>query len=123
MICSPEMTISMSNMNFLSPEGKSFSFDHRANGYGRGEGLGVLVLKPLSTAVRDGDTIRALIRSTGSNSDGHTPGGLTQPSRKAQSRLIDYTYRRAGLGLGITRFVEAHGENRHPIECLVFRLP
>ena len=96
-------------MGFLSPDGRCYSFDDRSNGYGRGEGFAVLVLKPLSHAIQDGDTIRALIRSTGTNQDGHTTGGLTQPSKESQSRLIDETYRKAGLEKRLTRFFEAHG--------------
>jgi acyl transferase domain-containing protein/NADPH:quinone reductase-like Zn-dependent oxidoreductase/SAM-dependent methyltransferase len=98
----------LSNMNFLSPDSRCYSFDHRANGYARGEGFGVLVLKRLEDAVRDSDTIRAVIRSTGSNSDGRTPG-IAQPSGKAQEQLIRETYGKAGLSLGATRFFEAHG--------------
>lgn len=95
-------------MNFLSPDSRCYSFDHRANGYARGEGFGVLVLKRVVDAIKDGDTIRAVIRSTGSNSDGRTPG-ITQPSKDAQERLIKETYEKAGLDLRATRFFEAHG--------------
>lgn len=98
----------LSNMNMLSPSSRSFSFDHRANGYARGEGFGVLVLKRLSDAVRDGDIIRAVIRSTGSNQDGYTPG-ITQPNGDSQETLIRETYERAGLDMKSTRFFEAHG--------------
>lgn len=92
----------------LSPDGKSFSFDHRANGYGRGEGIAALVLKRLPDAIRDGDTIRAVIRSTATNQDGRTPG-VTQPNPTSQSMLIRQTYARAGLDLLKTRYFEAHG--------------
>lgn len=98
----------LANMNFLSPDSRCHSFDHRANGYARGEGFGVLVLKRLVDAIRDGDSIRAVVRSTGSNSDGRTPG-ITQPSKDAQERLIRETYEKAGLDLKATRFFEAHG--------------
>ncbi len=90
------MMFSLTNMNMLSPSSKTFSFDHRANGYARGEGFGVLILKRLKDALRDGNTIRAVIRSTGSNQDGHTPG-MTTPSSTAQETLIRDTYRKAGL--------------------------
>ena len=73
----------------------SYSFDHRANGYARGEGFGIVIVKRLSDALRDGDTIRAVIRATGVNQDGRTPG-ITQPSSKAQEALIRETYNRAG---------------------------
>jgi acyl transferase domain-containing protein len=98
-------------MNFLSPDGKCFSFDHRGNGYAKGEGFATLVLKPVSQALRDGDSIRALIRSTGSNQDGHTTGGITQPSKELQRKLIQETYRMAGLDMSQTRFFEAHGKS------------
>ncbi|KAI0181683.1 putative polyketide synthase [Hypoxylon sp. FL1284] len=105
---SPEPFVWMSNLNFLSPDSRCHSFDHRANGYARGEGIGVLVLKRLSDAIRDGNTIRAVIRATGSNEDGRTPG-ITQPSRAAQVQLIRETYEKAGLSMRHTRYFEAHG--------------
>ncbi|KAH8691692.1 reducing type I polyketide synthase [Phaeosphaeriaceae sp. PMI808] len=92
LILSPEMNIVLSNMNFLSPQGRCFPFDSRANG-----------------ALRDGNTIRALIRAVGSNQDGRTNGGITQPSKDMQARLIQQTYRTANLDAGRTRFFEAHG--------------
>lgn len=98
----------LSNMNFLSPDSRCYSFDSRANGYARGEGFGVLVLKRFVDAVRDGDSIRGVIRSTSSNSDGRTPG-IAQPSREAQELLIKETYSKAGLDPRATRFFEAHG--------------
>lgn len=98
----------MSHHGLLGGQGRSFSFDARAEGYARGEGVGTVVLKPLSVAVRDGDTIRAVLRETGVNQDGRTPG-ITVPSAEAQERLIREVYWRAGLDLEETRFVEAHG--------------
>ena len=96
-------------MGFLSPDGRCRSFDERGNGYGRGEGVAVVVLKRMSDAVRDGDTLRAVIRAAGSSEDGRTASGITQPSRAAQERLIRDTYARAGLSMGKTGFFEAHG--------------
>lgn len=95
-------------MRFLSPDSKCYSFDHRANGYARGEGLGAVIIKRLSSAIRDGDTIRAVVRGTGVNQDGRTPG-ITLPSQEAQRSLIRETYAKAGLELGQTRYFEAHG--------------
>ncbi|KAI0165413.1 polyketide synthase PksD [Hypoxylon sp. FL1284] len=103
-----ENSLYMTNMNFLSPDSLSYSFDHRANGYSRGEGVIVMVLKKLSDAVRDGDMIRAVIRATGSNQDGRTPG-ITQPSSAMQEQLIRKVYKSCHLDLGRTRYVEAHG--------------
>jgi len=68
----------------------------------------VVLIKPLSKALKDGNTIRAIIRATGSNQDGKTPG-ITQPSGTAQTELIRATYQRAGLDVSSTRFFEAHG--------------
>lgn len=93
---------------FHSPEGRCFSYDSRASNYGRGEGIATLILKPLSAALREGDPIRAIIRGTGVNSDGHTTG-LTTPSQTAQEHLIRQVYERAGLDPLETIFVEGHG--------------
>lgn len=104
----PGTYLDLGNVGILSPYGKCFSFDHRANGYGRGEGIGTVIIKPLSAAMRDGNTLRAMIRSTGSNQDGRTPG-MTMPSQAAQERLIRQVYANAGLDRSVTRYVEAHG--------------
>ncbi|KAK8014373.1 hypothetical protein PG990_007669 [Apiospora arundinis] len=104
----PDMMSTMSHMNFLSPDGTSKPFDHRANGYSRGEGAAFCVLKPLDLALKDGDVIRAVIRNTDVNQDGFTPG-ITQPSSEAQENLIRRVYADAGLNLAHTTYVEAHG--------------
>jgi acyl transferase domain-containing protein len=98
----------MSHHGLLSAEGRCFSFDHRADGYSRGEGVGTIILKPLHRAIRDGDTIRAIVRGTGVNQDGKTQG-ITLPSSKAQAGLIRDVYQNAGLEPQETMFVEAHG--------------
>ncbi|KAJ5291696.1 polyketide synthase [Penicillium angulare] len=108
MIMSPDNMHSLTNLNMLSPDGECYSFDHRANGYSRGEGVGVLVLKRVSDAIRHGDTIRGIIRSTGCNQDGHT-SSITLPSAIMQETLIRETYQKAGLSMKPTRFFEAHG--------------
>lgn len=95
-------------MNFLSPDSKCYSFDSRANGYSRGEGFGVVIIKPLAKAIEDGDTIRAVIRATASNQDGRT-SGITQPSDDAQEQLIRKAYIDGGLDMERTRYFEAHG--------------
>jgi acyl transferase domain-containing protein len=71
----------------LSDTGRSFAFDDRGTGFGRGEGCGMLVLKPLDQAIRDNDTIRAVIAGTGLNQDGKTPG-ITMPNGAAQGRSL-----------------------------------
>ncbi|KAL4993611.1 putative polyketide synthase [Aspergillus recurvatus] len=104
----PNFMKMMAAFNFLSPDSRCWSFDDRANGYARGEGLVMVVLKRLGDALRDGNTIRAVIRSTASNQDGWTPG-ITQPSIDSQIRLIKQVYQRADLNMEPTRFFEAHG--------------
>lgn len=74
LILMPEMQISMTALHFLSPDCKSQAFDEKANGYARGEGTAVVILKPLALALRDNDVIRAVIRGTAVNQDGKTPG-------------------------------------------------
>lgn len=108
LLLDPDFSTILSNMQMLSPDGRCYTFDHRANGYSRGEGVAVVILKRLSDALRDNDTIRAVIRASGSNQDGRTPG-ITQPDAKAQAQLISETYQRAGLSMEHTRFFEAHG--------------
>ncbi|KAI3536794.1 KR domain-containing protein [Colletotrichum abscissum] len=102
------MSFPLSNAGFLSPDGRSYSFDHKANGYARGEGYAFVLLKPLSKALADGDIIRSVIRATGANQDGRTPS-ITQPSAAAQVELIRRTYASGGLDLSETEYVEAHG--------------
>ncbi|KAK6067118.1 polyketide synthase [Seiridium cupressi] len=101
----PEIFISMSNSRLLSQAGKSFSFDDRASGFGRGEGIGCIVLKNLDDAIADGDRIRAVIRSTG---NGRTQG-ISMPNGAAQAELIRSVYESAGLDVNDTGYVEAHG--------------
>ena len=103
-----ELSLTLSRMNFVSPDSKCYSFDSRGNGYGGGEGVGALVVKRLSTALKANDTIRAVVRATDSNHDGRTPG-ITQPNAAAQEQLIKMTYQKAGLDMSVTRYVEAHG--------------
>lgn len=107
-MCNPEISVSLADMNFLSPDSKCYSFDSRANGYSRGEGFGVVVIKPLAKAIEDGDTIRAVIRATASNQDGRT-SGITQPSDEAQEAMIRQAYLDGGLDMERTRYFEAHG--------------
>jgi acyl transferase domain-containing protein len=108
LILTPATMMPMTALNFLSPDGKCFTFDERANGYGRGEGIGAVVLKPLEAALRDNDTIRAIIRGSGVNQDGRTPG-ITMPSKDAQAMNIRAVYKAAGLGYEKTAYFEAHG--------------
>ncbi|KAL1857997.1 Type I Iterative PKS [Paecilomyces lecythidis] len=107
-ILSHEFMTTMSMMKFLSPDGRCYTFDERASGYGRGEGVGCLILKPLADALRDNDTIRAVIRGSGSNQDGKTTG-ITLPNGAAQEELVRGVYEAAGIDPLETEYVEAHG--------------
>ncbi|WP_203217982.1 type I polyketide synthase [Nocardia terpenica] len=104
----PAATIVMSKGQFLSPDARCKPFDHRANGYVRSEGAGVVVLKPLSAALRDGDHIRAVVRGTAVNHDGRTPGTAV-PSADAQRALIRVACRTAGVDPRSVGYFEAHG--------------
>ncbi|KAJ5720182.1 Acyl transferase/acyl hydrolase/lysophospholipase [Penicillium malachiteum] len=108
LILHPNFTQRLSYMHMLSADGVSHSFDRKANGYGRGEGLGAILLKPLSAAIRDKDAIRAVVRATGINQDGRTPG-ITMPSRVAQADLINEIYKNSNLSMLETGYFEAHG--------------
>ncbi len=104
----PEYSISFSRAGMLSPDFQCRSFDSEANGYVRGEGCGVVILKKLSDAVQDGDRIYSVIRSTSSNHCGRS-NGLTAPSGAAQEKLVRQAVDKAGVDGGQIRFVEAHG--------------
>ncbi|ORY13581.1 hypothetical protein BCR34DRAFT_599754 [Clohesyomyces aquaticus] len=112
LIFTPTMFVSESNLNMLSKDGRSRMWDANANGYARGEGVGSIVMKTLSAALRDGDHIEYIIRETGVNQDGKTPG-ITMPSSEMQAALIRDTYARAGLDPLKRRdrcqYFEAHG--------------
>jgi acyl transferase domain-containing protein len=104
----------------VSPDGISFSFDSRANGYGRGEGAGCLVLRSTDDAIRARNTIRANIRNTGINHCGRSQG-ITVPKQEAQTELIRNVYASAGLDPIETAFVECHGTGTSkgdPIEAI-----
>ena len=104
----PEYFMVMCKGKYLSPDGKCMTFDARGNGYVRGEGAGVVLLKRWSEAVRDCDPIYAIVRSSGVNQDGQTPG-ISFPSQEAQERLIQQVCERAGVSPGAVDYVEAHG--------------
>jgi len=108
LILCPDLAMWLSNLRMTSTDGLSRSFGDAVTGYGRGEGIATLVLKPMRDALRDGDSIRAVIRGTGVNQDGHTTG-ITVPNRDAQMDLIRSTYRCAGLDVFQTAYFEAHG--------------
>jgi thioester reductase-like protein len=108
LIARPEPYINFCNASMLSPDGRCRSFDARANGYVRAEGAGVVVLKPLTQARRDGNSIYALVLSSAVNQDGRTPG-ITVPSGEAQETLLREAYGRAGISPAQLQYIEAHG--------------
>ncbi|GEB47989.1 type I polyketide synthase [Streptomyces cacaoi] len=104
----PVTTILMSKGQFLSPDARCKSFDHRANGYARGEGAGIVLLKPLAAAERDGDHIYAVVRGTAVNQDGRTPG-ITVPSAEAQRAVIRRACAAGDVDPASVGYYEAHG--------------
>ncbi|KAL8786443.1 MAG: hypothetical protein Q9213_002759 [Squamulea squamosa] len=94
--------------NLLNKDGRSYSFDHRGSGYGRGEGGAVVIVKRLDDALRCGSPIRAVIRGTACNQDGRT-SGITAPNQLAQEQLQRSIYERAGLNPNTVGYIEAHG--------------
>jgi len=107
-ITGPEIHVKMSQSGMLSPDGRCFSFDQRANGFVPGEGVGVLLLKPLRQAEQDGDDIYGVIRGWGVNQDGKT-NGITAPNPHAQTRLEKSVYQRFGINPEHIQLIEAHG--------------
>ena len=107
-ILSPQTVENFAKVGFLSADGQCRAFDARANGYVRGEGAGVVVLKPLALAMADGYPIYAVIRGSAINQDGRT-NGLTAPSKAAQEAVLRDAYRQAGALAGQVDYIEAHG--------------
>jgi acyl transferase domain-containing protein/NADPH:quinone reductase-like Zn-dependent oxidoreductase/acyl carrier protein len=104
----PETFVTMCKGRFLAEDGHCKTFDAAADGYARGEGAGVLVLKPLANATRDHDKIYAVIRATGVNQDGRT-SGITVPNPEAQAGLIRRVIGESGLRPEQIGYIEAHG--------------
>ncbi len=107
-MCSPETTIALSKAHMLAPDGRCKTFDASADGFSRGEGCGVLVLKRLEDALADGNRVLAVIRGTAVNQDGRS-GGLTVPNGPAQEAVIRAALADAGVEAGDVDYVEAHG--------------
>ncbi|KAE8381588.1 hypothetical protein BDV26DRAFT_301221 [Aspergillus bertholletiae] len=109
MILSPTVTVNMSDNMVLSPSGHCKAFDADADGYARAEAVNAIYLKPLDKAIRDGDPIRAVIRSTSANFDGRTKN-IASPSADSQERLIRQAYQHARIDdFTQTAFFECHG--------------
>jgi myxalamid-type polyketide synthase MxaD len=108
LILSPAIAINFTKAGAMAPDGRCKAFDARANGYVRSEGAGVVVLKPLSKALADGDPIYAVIRGSAVNQDGRS-NGLMAPNPLAQEAVLREAYRQAAVPPGKVQYVEAHG--------------
>ncbi|MGW0768588.1 beta-ketoacyl synthase N-terminal-like domain-containing protein [Streptomyces sp. NPDC002676] len=108
LILSPEMTSVFSRANMMAADGRCKVFDERADGYVRSEGCGVVVLKPLSRALADGDQVLAVVSGSAVNQDGRS-NGLTAPHGQAQLDVLRDAWDAAGLDRDRLGYVEAHG--------------
>ncbi|MGA1867912.1 MAG: SDR family NAD(P)-dependent oxidoreductase [bacterium] len=104
----PTLYISFSKAGMLCEDGRCKTFDKGANGYVRGEGVGAILLKPLSKAEADGDHIYAVIKGTAENHGGHA-NSLTAPNPNAQADLLISAYEEAQIDPGTVNYIEAHG--------------
>ena len=107
-LITPNASVGFSRASMLSPSGQCFAFDARANGYVRGEGAGIVYVKPLDRALADRDRIYAVIRAAVSNQDGHT-SSMTVPGIEGQSAMLRAAYREAEIDPRRVVYVEAHG--------------
>jgi acyl transferase domain-containing protein/NAD(P)-dependent dehydrogenase (short-subunit alcohol dehydrogenase family)/acyl carrier protein len=108
-ILRPEISLAYSSVGMLSPEGQCKFGDANGNGYVRSEGAGVIVLKPLSRALADNDSIYALVRGGAVNNDGSSSGSLVAPSPIAQADLLRQAFAHAGVAASDIGYIEAHG--------------
>jgi phthiocerol/phenolphthiocerol synthesis type-I polyketide synthase D len=104
----PETQLALAKWGMLSPHGRCHAFDSRADGFVRGEGAGVVVLKRLTDAVRDGDRVLAVVRGSAVNQDGRS-NGLTAPNAPSQRDVITRALRSADVTAGSVNFIETHG--------------
>lgn len=107
-LLTPDASIGFSKATMLSPSGQCFAFDDRANGYVRGEGAGMFVIKKLTDAVRDGDRVYCTIRAAVINQDGHT-SSMTVPGVETQAKMLEDAFAKAGIEPKQVRYMEAHG--------------
>lgn len=108
LMLSPKTFLTVGKLGVLAPDGKCKTFDKSANGYVRGEGVGVLVMKPLSKAVEDHDNIYAVVLGTAENHGGKA-NSLTAPNTKAQTELLLSAYTDSGIDPGSITYIETHG--------------
>ncbi|MEU1518311.1 SDR family NAD(P)-dependent oxidoreductase [Streptomyces sp. NPDC005811] len=115
----PDSALASAGFGALSPDGHCYTFDARANGYVRGEGGALVLLKPLARALADGDRIHCVIRGSATNNDGGGDG-LTAPLREAQEEVLRLAYRQAAVHPADVQYVELHGTGTRlgdPIEA------
>ena len=108
LMLTPDITINFCQGRMLSPDGRCKTFDAAADGYARGEGCGVVVLKRLAEALADGDRVLAVIRGSAINQDGRS-AGLTAPNGLAQEAVIRKALKNAGVPSDAIDYIEAHG--------------
>ncbi|MFJ5927437.1 type I polyketide synthase, partial [Kitasatospora sp. NPDC092948] len=108
LIVDPLGSVAVAQFGGLSPDGRCYTFDRRANGYVRAEGAGLVLLKPLAAALADGDRVHAVILGSAVNNDGGGTG-LTVPSERAQAAVIRKACAAAGVTPGDLQYVELHG--------------
>lgn len=108
LMSTPEMHIKTAQAGMLSPDGRCFTFDQRANGFVPGEAVGVVMLKRLADAERDGDTVYGVIQGWGVNQDGKT-NGITAPNPESQTRLQQDVYDKYQIDPAGIQLIEAHG--------------
>ena len=108
LILNPAVNISLSQAQMLSADGKCKTFDSKADGYVRSEGCGIIILKRLSDALKDGNNILGVIKGSAVNQDGSS-GGFTVPSGDSQTRLMEKALRNAGVSANSIDYIETHG--------------
>ena len=108
-ILQPQVSISLSQANILARDGHCKFGDHRADGFVRGEGAGIVLLKRLDEALADGDRIHAIVRGSAVNNDGHSSRTMGKPNRALQEQMLRQAYSVAGVQPEEVDYVEAHG--------------
>ena len=108
LMLSPKTFLSASKLGVLSPDNHCKTFDESANGYVRGEGIGVILLKPLKQAIKDRDNIYAVIKGSAQNHGGRA-NSLTAPNSDSQAEVLMAAYRDAGIDPASVTYIEAHG--------------
>ena len=125
LVLTVDQHMNTAKLGVLSPTSTCHTFDQSADGYGRADGVGAVYLKRLSDAIRDGDPVRGVIRSSAVNSNGKVPAvGITHPNREGQADVIKHAYHRGGnLDPRLTGYFECHGTGTAVSDFLIFHFP